>query len=153
MTNLTSCIACRVFVLGTFVHASEIGPSLDKKAVNNVSISSEMTSKLAEKESDRHALQLHVEKAMQLSSLKEFYSQGQQKILNLFNLLQTNPDLQVINGISSFCSSFPSCIFTLAMSIFHVSIPSIDFLIHVCHTKLFYSTYLYHLAFYESSDF
>ncbi|RWV97401.1 hypothetical protein GW17_00039808 [Ensete ventricosum] len=55
-----------------------------------------MTSKVAEKESDGHALQLHVEKAMQLSSLKEFYSQGQQKIVNLFNLLQTNPELQRI---------------------------------------------------------
>ncbi|CAL9195207.1 unnamed protein product [Musa hybrid cultivar] len=95
-TEAALSILKQVFVLGTFVHTSEIGPSLDKKAVNNVSISSEMTSKLAEKESDRHALQLHVEKATQLSSLKEFYSQGQQKILNLFNLLQTNPDLQRI---------------------------------------------------------
>ncbi|URE15338.1 hypothetical protein MUK42_10758 [Musa troglodytarum] len=90
-TEAAISILNQVFVLGTFVHASEIGPSLDKKAVNNASISSEMTSKLAEKESD-----LHVEKAMQLSSLKEFFFQGQQKFVNLFNLLQTNPDLQRI---------------------------------------------------------
>ncbi|WOK94525.1 hypothetical protein Cni_G03229 [Canna indica] len=85
----------QIFLSGVFCNAVQNGlSSLGKGAVDKVSISSE--TRETEEEQDSREPHLHGPKAMQLSSLKELQSQGQQNILKIFDLLRVNPSLQKI---------------------------------------------------------